>query len=156
MRTIIITTYSSLIENWPFFARGLVELNTTVGEQEQVDKLEFFTRHLDVVMDKVDGVIFLALSRDNKPLGFISGWALVDDHKKPTALVYAAYAIPSQQTNGKGQSCMKMLYSSIESWARGRGIKRLQTYSGRTSGAAVRWFGTYGFSLSKLLLTKDL
>ena len=156
MKTVYVTNYSELNAIWPFMREGLGSLNATVDAEDFVSEIEFFMRHLDIVMERVFGVIAIAHSDGGKPIGFISAFDSSAEHKPPMALVYAAYAIPAQQLNGKTANCMKGLYATVEGWARRNDFKQLKTYSGRTSGAAVRWFGTYGFKLSKLLLTKEL
>lgn len=148
--------YDWVTANWPFLRQGLLEMNQTVEKCDQVEDLEFFCRLLDIVTEKIDGVIYLARTDSGNPLGYIVAFDNTPQYKDSSVLVYAAYSIPSQQVNGKVPGAMRTLYNRVESWARARGAAKLQTYSGRTSGAAVRWFGTYGFTVSKLLLTKEL
>lgn len=148
-----IQCYQDLLIHWPFFDAALESLNSTV--EHKVPGEEFLARHMDIVMGEREGLISLALSNGRK-VGLISAYDSCNKYKPKTALVYAAYAVPGAAASDRNSGVLRQLYNHVESWARGQNYTALHTYSGRTSGAAIRWFRTYGFNLNKLLLTKEL
>ncbi len=142
-----------LVAHWAFFLEGLELLNQTVKtEDEQVSQNAFLLTHVSIATGQKEGVIYLVHSKNDKPLGFITGFNDTAPYKEQKSLlVYALYS------NRKSATASRFAGLSIERWAKANGFSKLHAFSGRTSGSAVQWASRFhGFTFSKLFLTKDI
>lgn len=144
--------YQEVLNHWPFLMEGLEDLNKTTKNGEVVQPEQYLNFHLDVATGYTVGRIILAFSKNWKPLGFISACDNTSKYRSgKSLLVYAVYS------NNKATDTAKYAFFQLEKWAREQSYDRIQGYSGRTSGASIRWCRTkFGMDLSKLLFVKHL
>lgn len=95
----------------------------------------FVFRLMQAVLARSDmAAVFIYVSKHDKFLGF----TIVEDNspttKRQTLLVYAAYS------NGKYKGAANASLVFVGNWARLVGYKKLQLYSQRMSGSAMRLF----------------
>ena len=141
----------AVLKHWPFLLGSLAELNETIKDTP-ISTDSFLRVHLDIAVGKIYGKIFLLTSKNDKPLGFVSAFESTSVYGPgPVLWVYAIYS------NDKKAGVPKILFSRLEEWAKDHGFVEIQTQSGRTSGASIRWCrAQFGLRLSKLFFSKTL
>lgn len=148
---ITLVGHEPVLQHWPFLLEGLDNLNGTVKDRT-VAKECFLRVHLDVACGKMNGRVIVMTSKNDKPLGFVTAYETTSDYRPERVLwVYAIYS------NDKKPGAAKLLFGYLESWAKTEGFQEIQSQSGRTSGASIRWCrAQFGLSLSKLVFSKTI
>jgi len=134
----------------PFLKEGWAKLWNDVTRE--LPSEDFVCRCVQAALERDHrAVLFVFTSKNDKPLGFILAEDNSQGSVRDSLLIYAAYS------NGKYQGSAAASLEFVGNWARGAGYKRLQLYSRRLNGSAMRLFRkTLGFTPAGVTFTKDL
>jgi len=147
-----VTDHAQMLEHWPFILSSLASLNATLKDGDEVTANNFFRCHFDVATGQASGLLLVAKGPNGSYIGFIT--AIEAFQKYRDGRILAVYAIFAAKNDAM---LTKALFAHLENWAKLNGFTEIQAFSGRTSGASIRWCKQkFGLGLSKLMFSKKL
>lgn len=150
-RLVRITNEHQLLEQWPFFLRGMHELNDPRRARAGYSAESFFCELVKIVQLGRHGLVCVLTSKNGKPLGFGAGFTAEDFHGDQCFYVWQAYS------NSKCRTALSELQSACDEYARAIGHKVVKTATPRLTQSAVRLFtDVLGYSQEFFTFKKTL
>lgn len=148
----LVTTLAEFTELLPFFYEGLDAMNNP-AKANMCETKETFLKIMLVCCTKFpEAYIFVCRSKNNKLLGYTSGYNGTRDFSPVRSLwIYGTYS------NKKNAECPAQMLKATEQFAREQGYDELLTSTGRITSAAKHWFeNKMGFKQRFVAYRKEL
>lgn len=145
-----VKTILDVVDNWPFFSRGLAKLNTLTPNR-QVAPEEFFKVLCHTINQGLDRGHIAIYCVGDKQIGYTVTMDNTTSWGEKSVVVFAAYSVATV----RGMS--KIAWKQIEAWARSNGFVELQAFSPRINGTGFYLFEKcFGFRRQLVFFTKKL
>ena len=146
-----ITSATEIMEHWPLFYQGMMELNKPKAANRAFSPKQFVNMIYDVVrLTDAFGLVIVSLSKHGIPLGFMIARADPFICERGEVLMVIDY------TNEIDSAVPKELQAEVDKWAKAHGYKRMVTLCRRLTKAATRRFKGLGYEYGTALYEKTL
>jgi len=146
-----LTLPTQVLDLWPFFSEGFLQLET--ASREVYDSVQMQKLMCSLAADSKRGYVAVVFSDDATPICFG-----VAHDSTPLFSQTRTFEVRAVYHDARQPAATLSLAGHFENWCRENGVKRYSVSTRRNTGATIRCFrhARYGFSRPYLVFEKDL